>query len=168
MSEERIAALEARIVELEDRAAIVALIHRYAECIRYGDLAACRALLCDDAWFELRHIDPGDASRDTLIRRMEDADNIVGARDDEAGAGTIMWPMIHAPTIVVKGDVATSTCLSETCLWPFGRCSIGEYRDTYRRTPQGWRFSSRTYRLIGDNAGRFAKESRALHQSVKV
>lgn len=168
MSEDRIAAMEARIVELEDKAAISSLIYRYAECIRYRNPAACRALLCDDAWFELRHIDPQDASRDSLIRRMEGADDIVGSRDDEAGAGTIMWPMIHAPTIAVNGDAATSTCLSETALWPFGRASIGEYRDTFRRTPQGWRFASRTYRLIGDNSGRYAAESRAHHQSVKV
>ena len=168
MSEgERIAALEARLRELEDKAEIAALIHRYAACIRYRDMVGCRSLLLDDAFFELRHIEPQDSSKDSLIRRMDGGDAMVGSRDEEAGSQTVMWPMIHAVTIEVMGDEARSTCLSETAMWPFGRASIGEYRDHFRRTAGGWKFASRTYRLYGDSSGRLASESRAHHISVK-
>ena len=167
MSDSRLDVLERRIRELEDREAISRLVYGYAQCIRYRDHAGCRTLLCDDAWFELRHIDP-DGGEDSLIRRMDGADDIVGSRDDEAGQNTVMWPMIHAPTIIVEGDEARSTCLSETAMWPFGRASIGEYRDTFRRTGEGWKFASRRFRLFGDSTGRLAAESRAYHQSVKT
>ena len=168
MSEDRLSALEQRIRELEDKAEITRLIYRYAECIRFRDPAGCRALLCDDAFFELRHIDPDDCSKDSLIRRMDGADAMVGSRDDEAGSKTVMWPMIHAPTVIVEGDTATANCLSETAMWPFGRASIGEYRDSFVRTSQGWKFVSRRFRLYGDSTGRLAAESRAYHQSVKT
>ena len=168
---ERIAALEARLRAMEDREAIAALIHRYAECIRLCDMAGAHALLVNEAVFELRHINPahpGDPGRDELIHRMVGAEAIVGSRDEEAGAATMMWPMIHAVQIALDGDTATSVCLSETAIWPFGRQSIGDYRDCLLRTDEGWRFVSRHFRLFGDAAGRYASESRAVHQAQKV
>jgi hypothetical protein len=167
MNEERLSRLEQRIRELEDKADITRLIYRYAECIRFRDSQGCRALLCDDAFFELRHIDPVDCRRDSLVRRMDGADEMVLSRDDEAGANTVMWPMIHAPMVTVEGDSATAICLSETAMWPFGRASIGEYRDNLVRTSEGWKFASRRFCLFGDSSGRLAAELRAHHQSIK-
>lgn len=168
---ERIAALEARLRAMEDREAIAALIHRYAECIRLCDMGGAHALLVEEAVFELRHIDPahpGDPARDELMHRMVGADAIVSAREEEAGAATMMWPMIHAVQIALDGDTAASVCLSETAIWPSGWQSIGEYRDCLRRTGEGWRFVSRHFRLFGDAAGRYARESHAMHQAQKV
>lgn len=163
---DRIAALEERVRLLEDREAITALIYRYAQCIRRRDPAACRKLLVDDAVFELRHILP-EGVGDVLVHRIEGGDAIVGVRDDEAGANAVMWPMIHAVQIAVDGDEATSLCLTETAIWPFGKQFIGEYADRFVRTASGWRFAERVYRLYGEASGVLAEQSRAEHQAEK-
>lgn len=167
MNEARIATLEARIAELEDRAAITALIHRYAECIRFRDKAACRALLLDDAWFELRHVDPADPASDKLITRLEGSLAMVGGYDTEAGAQNSVWPMIHNVAIDIDGDRARTVCVMASAIWPVGQQFVGEYRDEVVKTPQGWRFASRTYRLIGEVGGKFAAEAREVYQAAK-
>lgn len=163
----RVAALEARLRVVEDREAITALIYRYALCIRLKDTAGCRALLVDEASFDLSHIDPADPQICALHWRIEGADAIVAARDDEAGASASVWPMIHAIEIALNGDSASSRCLSETALWPYGRQYVGEYLDTFRRTQQGWRFVTRHYRLYGDTNGTLAADASVIHTAEK-
>jgi hypothetical protein len=167
VNEGRIAALEARLQELEDKAAIGALIHRYAECIRLRDKAACQALLCDDAWFELRHVDPLDPSADTLVTRLEGSSAMVGGYDTEAGAANSVWPMIHNLTIDYQGDRARSVCVMASAIWPVGQQFVGEYHDELVRSGDRWCFASRTYRLIGEVGGKYAREARAIYQAAK-
>ena len=167
MNEDRIAALEERLREMEDKAAIGALIHRYAECIRLREKAACQALLCDDAWFELRHVDPQDPMADKLVTRLEGSAAMVGGYDTEAGAANSVWPMIHNLTIDWQGDHAHSVCVMASAIWPIGQQFVGEYHDELVRTAQGWRFASRTYRLIGEVGGKFAAEAREIYQAAK-
>jgi hypothetical protein len=167
MSDARLAALEARIAELEDRAAITELIHNYALCIRMRDKAACQALLCDDAWFELRHVDPSDPAKDSLVTRLEGSAAMVGGYDTEAGASNAVWPMIHNVSVWLKGDRARSLCVMASAIWPVGQQFVGEYHDELVRTDAGWRFASRTYRLIGEVGGTFAGEARKAYQAAK-
>jgi hypothetical protein len=167
VSEERLAALEARIAELEDKVAITALIHRYALCIRMRDKAACQALLCDDAWFELRHVDPEDPAADSLVTRLEGSAAMVGGYDSEAGAANSVWPMIHNIDVVVDGNRARALCVMASAIWPVGQQFVGEYHDELVRTEAGWRFASRTYRLIGEVGGKFASEARKVYQAAK-
>ena len=167
MSEDRIAALEARIRELEDKAAIAALIDRYAQSIRMRDKRGCQALLCDDAWFELRHVDRHDPRLDTLITRLEGSAAMVGGYDTEAGAANSVWPMIHSVDVAIDGDRAEALCVMASAIWPVGQQFVGEYRDELVRTEQGWRFRSRTYRMIGEVGGKFATEAREDYEAVK-
>ena len=167
MIEARIAALEARLRELEDREAISGLIHRYALCIRQRDKSACQALLLTDAWFELRHIDPADPARDSLVTRLEGSAAMVGGYDTEAGAGQSVWPMLHNIEIKLNGDTAHSVCVMASAIWPVGQQFVGEYHDELVRTLKGWRFASRTYRLIGEVGGQYAAEARKIYQAAK-
>lgn len=167
MSEDRFAALEARVRELEDKAAITALIHHYAHCIRLRDKRACQALLLDDAWFELRHVSPEDPAADMLITRLEGSLAMVGGYDTEAGAQNSVWPMIHNVAIALDGDRARTVCVMASAIWPVGQQFVGEYHDEMVRTAQGWRFASRTYRLIGEVGGKYAGEAREIYQAAK-
>ena len=83
MSEDRLALLEARIRELEDKAEIGALIHRYAECIRIRDKRACQALLLDEPTASLDAV-----NREVVLSLIEGAKArgaaIIGIFHDEA------------------------------------------------------------------------------------
>ncbi|MBW8784190.1 MAG: nuclear transport factor 2 family protein [Novosphingobium sp.] len=157
MSAETIAAIEARIAELEARSAVAELVYAYAEAIRLRDPDACRALFMPDAWFEVRHIDPRDPAVDTLVRRTEGVEGIVGSGITATGPN--MWPMIHGVRVEVDGDNARASSVLAAAMFPQGRQIIGEYRDEFRRTADGWRFTSRTFRIIGDSTGAYAAEA---------
>lgn len=168
MSEARLAALEARVRELEDRAAITELIHRYATCVRLRDRAGGIATLLPDAWFELRHIPPDDpAGEGMLMTRLEGAEAMIGGYDSEAGAANQVWPMLHNIMLLIDGDRAQASCVMASAIWPVGHQFVGEYRDELRRTAHGWRFASRTYRLIGEVGGTYAAEARVAYRAVK-
>jgi hypothetical protein len=75
--------------------------------------------------------------------------------------------MIHNVAIELDGDRARTVCVMASAIWPVGQQFVGEYRDEVVRTPAGWRFASRTYRLIGEVGGKFAGEARKVYQAAK-
>ena len=154
-----LAALERRIAELEDRAAITDLLHRTAELVRAGRMSDGIGLFTPDAVWELHHLDPARPGDSTLQRRFEGAEAILGGFAENAEDGTQVWPMIHNLRIELDGDEARSTSVIFVAVWPHGRQLVGEYRDRFRRSEAGWRFAARTYLLFGDLEGRYAAET---------
>ena len=155
-----LADLERRIAELEDQAAIRDLVYRYTENIHARREHDNARLFTPDAVFELRHADPEQPGESKLRIRHEGAAAIAGSFEDTAGKGVRIWPMIHNLRIAVAGDEASSTCVMISANFPHGTRFIGEYRDRYRRTADGWRFAARTYTMFGDAAdGSYAAEA---------
>lgn len=161
--------LERRVAELEDRAAIRDLVYRYAEHIHSRREQENAGLFTPDAVFELRHADPERPGESKLRRRYEGAVAIAGSFEDVAGKGVRLWPMIHNLRIALAGDEASSTCVMISANFPHGTQFIGEYRDRYRRTEEGWRFAARAYVMFGDVAdATYAAEATRKYENLKA
>lgn len=165
--DERIAALERRIDELESREAIAALVYRYAELIRMGRPSETLSLIAEDAVVELHHADPDDPATTTLIKRFVGHDEIRYSFADHAGEGARVWPMLHNLRIDMAGDRASSVCVLASAVWPVGRQFIGEYRDTFRRIDGAWKLASRSHIGFGDTQGSYAREAYEAYQATK-
>lgn len=165
---DRLAALERRIDELESRAAITDVIHRYAEAIRSRAPARVLELMEADVVIELHHADPDDLAKTELMSRYAGHDAIRGSFAEQAGDGARIWPMIHNLRIELDGDEARSTCVLVSQIWPHGMQSIGEYRDTFRRRDGVWRFASRVHVGYGAADGQFSREANRAYQAAKT
>lgn len=159
--------LEARIAAIEDRQAITDLILRHAEYIRSGRAGDQADLFVPDAYYELRHFDPDRPGESTLHRRIEGIGEIVGSKDEVAGADARLWPQIHNIRIALDGDRASSSCVSMTTIWPMGIDFVGEYRDSFRRVDGAWRFASRSFILFGRTDGSFAAQAHDHYEAMK-
>lgn len=118
-----------------DESALIALSLEYADAVRARD-----ATRWADTW-------------------TEDARWVLGEGRDVVGRASIvdMWStsiakyqavvqLYHAATFYVDGDTARGRCeFSELNIKADGGRHVlaGHYTDTYRRTPDGWRFTSR-------------------------
>ena len=67
--DDRLAALERRVDELESREAIAALLYRYTEAIRQGEPTLVLELMLDAVVVELHHADPAQPSSTRLLTR---------------------------------------------------------------------------------------------------
>lgn len=157
--------LERRLAAIEDREAIADLIHRHAEHIRSGTLHAAHDLFHPDATYDVSHFEGQDL---VIVERIEGLDAILGSMDEIAGEGVRLCPMIHNIRVSVDGDIAKSTCVSMTTIWPMGNNFIGEYRDSYRREGGTWRFSARAFIGFGALDGTSPELAHARYQAAKV
>lgn len=165
---DRLAALERRIDELESRAEITDLVHRYTEAIRGRSPAKVLDLMVADVVVELHHADPDDIAKTELMTRYSGHDEIRGSFVEQAGDTARVWPMIHNLRIELAGDEARSTCVLASQIWPHGVQYVGEYRDTFRRVDGAWRFASRIHVGYGATDGRFSREANQAYQAGKV
>lgn len=164
----RLAALDRRIDELESRAAIADVIHRYAEAIRSRVPAQVLELMEEDIVVELHHADPDDLAKTELMSRYSGHDEIRGSFAEQAGDAARVWPMLHNLRIELDGDEARATCVIVSQIWPHGMQSIGEYRDSFRRRDGVWRFTARIHVGYGVADGRFSKEANRAYQATKT
>jgi ketosteroid isomerase-like protein len=131
----------------DDRHAITALIHAYAERIDAGDLDGVATLLADAVW--------RSASRPDGIRGIEAIRAVY--------ADTLLYDGVpstqHVVTNVVvdvTGDVATArsryTVLQARPEFPLQPIIAGRYHDAFARDVRGWHFTERTILvdLVGD------------------
>lgn len=138
---------------MSDRDALVRLHHTYADAVRAGADAgadAWAATWTDDATWEL----PGRsvvgkadilATWDVSIRKQAHVVQTYGSSwfdiDGDAASGRVQL------VEMVRSVDGTNSIL------------VGHYDDTYRRTPDGWRFTSRAltvaYRGAPDLSGTF-------------
>lgn len=95
-------------------------------------------------------------TEDGTVRIPEAGAEAVGREAIRAGVERMqgMWEFfiqaMHPGTIRLDGDVASGRAY----LWELGRLhdgashrNYGVYHDRYRRTPDGWRFTERTYEI---------------------
>lgn len=125
---------DATLRALADREAIRELAVRYAHGVWTKDVAALTALFTQDGQMDTgggQLLSGREAIRATYER--------VFARDD-------YFPFVHNHVIDLDGDNASGTCYLDLRAVTGDRrmAGFGSYRDDYARTPDGWRFRSRT------------------------
>jgi ketosteroid isomerase-like protein len=134
----------------DDRAAIAALIHGYAERIDAGDLDGLAALFADGVYRSDRggRYEGAAAVREVLGR-------LVKLHDD----GTPRTKHVTTNLIVdVDAAAGTATARSyftvfqQTAAIPLQAIIAGRYEDRFVRDARGWRFAERLIRmdLVGD------------------
>jgi ketosteroid isomerase-like protein len=120
---------EQRLRALEDREEIRELSAKYAFYVATCNVSALVDLFVDDGHYHaVPHTTVGKAElREYLERRLR-----MGAR----------VPMVENHIIVLNGDAAEA---DSTMFSPWGPDGplCGTYRDTYRRTREGWRIVDR-------------------------
>jgi ketosteroid isomerase-like protein len=134
-----------------DESQLIALTLEYADAVRCRDVPRWAATWTDDGRWVLGE------DRDVV-----GIDAIVEMWSASIAKYTVVVQIYSACTFDVDGDVATGRCeLQELNVVADGsrRVLAGHYDDTYRRTPAGWRFTSRRlskhYQGPPDLTGRF-------------
>jgi hypothetical protein len=138
---ERIRALEARLQQLEDHAAIVRLISAYGPAADRSDGAAIQQLFSEDGTYELEgwsfdHQTMGQTVRTDLHTRYV-----------LAGSAHVM----SLPDVRLMGDRAVAINYSQVFVsegdhWVVDRCAANRWELV--RTTEGWRISRRVNRLL--------------------
>lgn len=137
-----LAALEARIRDLEDHRELVRLTIEYGQAADAGDAARAAGMFGDDGVFDAG---PGlvMVGRDGVAEHIDDARHQASIA---AGCAHILsMPVVH-----IAGDVATSTCYTQVCSGDGGvrlsRVSANRWR--WRREADGWRVTERIARAL--------------------
>ncbi len=118
-----------------DESALVALSHEYADAVRARDADRWAATwVADGRWV----LGPG---RDVVGREA-----VVGMWRTSIAKYSMVVQMYTSSAFEIDGDAAAGRCqFFELNIVADGSRHLlaGHYDDTYRRTSQGWRFSSR-------------------------
>jgi hypothetical protein len=145
---ERVAALERRVQVLEDQVAILRLINSWGPAVDTGTSDAAGALF------------DGDGVLESDLSRLEGPGEVVAMVESEGQQALIRRGCAHvqtAPLITVEGDRASATTYSQVYLHADGgghdvwRVSANQW--DFRRTPDGWRVTRRTNRVIDGAPG---------------
>jgi len=145
--EGRLAALAARVLELEDREAIRNLIASYGPAVDNGDTARAGQTWSAEGQYDIDGF--GVVEGPTAIAALLDGPNhqdlIAG------GAAHVLSPV----EIVLAGDEATAVGYSCVFRWAgegFEAFRIAANRWTLARTDGGWRIETRVNRLLNGAA----------------
>ena len=120
---------------ISDESALRALSLEYADAVRAGDAARWAATWTDDARWVL------DSGRDVVGRPA-----IVEMWSASIAKYTRVVQLYLSAVYDIDGDDASGRCqLVELNIVADGSRTMlaGHYDDTYRRTPEGWRYTSR-------------------------
>ena len=118
-----------------DESALTALLFEYADAVRGRDEERWGATWTEDAHWSLG---PG--------REVVGRDAIVELWASALAKYDVVVQLYLAASFDVDGDIASGRCeLVELNIVADGSRAIlaGSYADTYRRTPDGWRFTNR-------------------------
>lgn len=138
--------LEQRLDQVESRAQIADLVHRYARCIRYDEPELVAALFTSDGTFEVHDGHP-DRPEFTVRSHYANAAEILAHMAPNKGKPHPV-PLIHNLIIALDGDTATGNCMMEAQIYGGSHKVCGEYRDTFQREHGQWRFASRIYTIF--------------------
>jgi ketosteroid isomerase-like protein len=129
---------EALIRRLADLEAIRDLARRYAHCVWQRDVKGAIDLFTDDGVMDTGDR-PAIRGRAALLEAYQ---AMVG--------GAELHPFVHNHVVELEGDRATGTCYLDLRATLEGRSMIGSgwYDDEYARVEGGWRFRSRTLRMV--------------------
>jgi hypothetical protein len=168
--EQRFAALETRLKELEDQIAIYQLMSAYGPLVDSGDAAATSNLWVEDGVYDwgggstppAPDAPVKEGAAGAAYNRAAIADMVRGSYHQdiiEGGAGHV----IGLPHIVLKGDTAIATSYSRLYRRDgdnFRVWRVGANRWEFVRTLDGWRVQTRVNRVLTG-----AEEPRALLRS---
>lgn len=141
--EERLAALEARLLAAEDQLEILRLLTRYGPLVDSGESQPAAHL-----WVEGGAYDMGG------VYRAKAHDEIAAVYDSEGHKALVNTGVSHltaTPHITVMGDAAEAVAYSFVVLkegdrWYFWRAAINHW--TLTRTSEGWRILERYNRVL--------------------
>jgi uncharacterized protein (TIGR02246 family) len=155
--EERIARLEARMKQLEDRVEIYDLVASYGPAVDAGDASATAALWVEDGVYD---VDTGSYEGRDGIAAM------VGSRAHQRLIARGCAHLTSPPRVEVVGDTAAAVCHSQLVVRREDGSGFDVLRATAHRwellrTDQGWRVHRRTSRLLdgGDEARQLLRNS---------
>ena len=138
-----------------DESALIALSLEYGDAVRARDASRWAATWTDDARWVLQE------GREVVGRPA-----IVEMWSAAMSKYALVVQIYQASTFDIDGDVASGRCqFQELNVVADGsrRILAGHYSDTYRRTADGWRFTSRRltkyYQGPPDLSGEFAADS---------
>lgn len=155
MTDDRIAALEARLQLLEDQQAISQLVASYGPLVDAGEAERVAALWTEDGVYDVEEYYMGNPAEIEAMVRSDAHQGLIGA-----GCSHFLGPA-H---VTVDGDSAVAVCESVLLVRHKGRvfpARIGVNHWELTRTPDGWRTTRRTTRGLDGSA-----ETRALLAST--
>lgn len=140
--EERLAALEQRVRELEDERAVREVLAAYGPLVDAGDAAGTAALWEPDGTYDVDEL--------VMHGQGEIADMVRSAGHSgfiERGCAHVVGP----PHVTLAGDEAVAVCHSLMVVQREGRFVVRRAtanRWRLRRGPDGWRVAERTTRVL--------------------
>lgn len=132
----------------DHRLDIADLVHRYAFYVRNRQAALCADLFSDDAVFEIREVDPLEASGVT-VRQVLNGRRAIGDYVTKTEASSLrICPLIFNLLVEVKGSTAVSNAMMQSRTWPAGHEVIGQYDDSFVQHQAEWVFQSRIFTIF--------------------
>ncbi|MBX3530199.1 MAG: nuclear transport factor 2 family protein [Rhizobiaceae bacterium] len=146
-ADEKLAALERRLAELEDRMAILQLIASYGPAVDGLDREGVAALWAEDGSY--------DFSGTPLQGRDKVAD-LIDLDTHRAYVSAGSSHILSLPRVTVEGDRAVAVNYSQVFVkdgasWRADRTSANRW--DLARTADGWRVTKRTNRLLDGSPG---------------
>lgn len=150
-TEERLSALEARLLAAEDQLEIIQLLNTYGPLVDSGSSAPAAALWVEGGGYNFS----GGLSGGT---RLSAPDELIAMYETEGHKGLVKTGVSHftgTPRITLDGDSAQAVgysfvVLKEGDRWYLWRAAINEW--TLVRTPAGWRIKERLNRTLDGSA----------------
>jgi hypothetical protein len=143
-SDDRLAALEARLRALEDELTIIRLMATYGPSVDSLASEVTSALWTDDGFY------------DAGVAVFEGAESIRTMVETEPHRGFVAGGAAHvvsAPRVMLDGDTAVAICHSQLLFrdeahdgWRVWRVTANRWE--WARTPDGWRVTGRTNRPL--------------------
>ena len=141
-TEERLAALEKRLLAAEDQLEIIRLLNSYGPLVDSGESQAAAHLWVEGGVYEFGGREPNDY------------DGLIAIYDGAGHQGLIHIGASHlttTPRITLKGDAAEAVAYSFVVKkrgdeWYFRRAAANHW--TLVRTPEGWRIKERYNRVL--------------------
>lgn len=147
MTEDRIAALEARLQRLEDEREIARLVASYGPLVDAGQAVRVGALWTEGGTYDVEELYMGSRAEIEAMVRSDAHQGLIGA-----GCSHFLGPAY----VTVESDRAVAICESVLLVKHNGRiipARIGANRFELVRTHEGWQISKRVTRsLDGDPA----------------
>ncbi|MFE7522904.1 nuclear transport factor 2 family protein [Streptomyces halstedii] len=146
MSEDRIAALEARIGLLEDERAVARAMASYGPLVDGGDAEAVAALWAPAGVYDIDEI---------FLAGRERIHEMVASPAHQGWIRQGCAHVVGPPHITVDGDEAVAVCHSLMVVHEEGRYVVRRATANHwrlRRTPSGWQVVTRTNRILDGRA----------------
>lgn len=144
-TDDRLAALESRLRDLEDEREISQLVASYGPLVDAGDADSVAGLWTEDGVYDVDEFLMGDPAAIRAMVLSDDHQTLIAR-----GCSHFLGPA----RVSIDGDTAVAVCHSILVVHHEGRffpVRSGANHFTLVRTEGGWRISNRTSRLLNGN-----------------